>query len=162
KLEFDFGQEKQNEDGEAAAPVDFSGKEPLGKCPKCGGRGFDTGMKYVFEKSVGPNKNCKVPSRQITFQHKIDTRQISKMRTGRKPDLLKGFSSKKTGRKFEAFLSIKNGDVGFEFPPRERKSKPKDGAPKEPAVKIDFTGLTAMGACPKCGGKVFETDANYL
>jgi DNA topoisomerase-3 len=32
KPEFDFGQGN----GEGAAPVDFSGQEPLGKCPKCG------------------------------------------------------------------------------------------------------------------------------
>ena len=32
KPEFDFGND-QNKDGEASAPVDFTGKEPLGKCP---------------------------------------------------------------------------------------------------------------------------------
>jgi len=37
KIEFDFGN-NENKDGEANAPVDFTGKEPLGKCPKCGGR----------------------------------------------------------------------------------------------------------------------------
>jgi DNA topoisomerase-3 len=162
KVEFDFGQEKQNEDGEAAAPVDFSGKEPLGKCPKCGGRVFDTGMNYVCENAVGPNKTCTFRSGKIILQQEIDPAQLSKLLTENKTDLLKGFISKKTGRKFEAFLSVKNGDVGFEFPPRVRKSKPKDGAPKEPPVKIDFTGLTAIGACPKCGGKVFDTEANYL
>jgi len=38
--------------------------------------------------------------------------------------LLKGFISKKTGRKFEAFLVVKDGGTAFEFVPRERKSKP--------------------------------------
>ena len=37
KTEFDFGND-QSKDGEAAATVDFTGKEPLGKCPKCGAR----------------------------------------------------------------------------------------------------------------------------
>ena len=39
KTEFDFGPNGQ-ENG-AAQPVDFSGQEPLGTCPKCGGRVFD-------------------------------------------------------------------------------------------------------------------------
>jgi DNA topoisomerase-3 len=28
--------------------------------------------------------------------------------------------------------------------------------------EIDFSGLTPMGVCPKCGGNVFETDDTYL
>jgi DNA topoisomerase-3 len=162
KLEFDFGQEKQNEDGEAAAPVDFSGKEPLGKCPKCGARVFDAGMNYLCEKATGPNKTCTFRTGKIILQQEIDPAQITKLLADGKTDLLKGFISKKTGRKFEAFLRLKDGVVGFEFQPRERKTKPKDGAPKEPAVKIDFTGLTPIGECPKCSGKVFDTDASYL
>ena len=39
KLEFDFGND-QNDNGEAAAPVDFTGKEPLGKCPEMRRAGF--------------------------------------------------------------------------------------------------------------------------
>jgi DNA topoisomerase-3 len=35
KPEFDFGNDK-NADGADSAPIDFTGKEPLGKCPKCG------------------------------------------------------------------------------------------------------------------------------
>src|SRR5947199_371961 len=58
KAEFDFGSNGQ-ENG-AAQPVDFSGQEPLGKCPKCGGRVFELGMSYVCENSVGPNKTCRL------------------------------------------------------------------------------------------------------
>ena len=54
KVEFDFGKDQNGENGDGAAPVDFSGKEPLGKCPKCGARVFDAGMNYVCEKAVGP------------------------------------------------------------------------------------------------------------
>ncbi len=76
-----------------------------------------------------------------------------------KTDLLRGFVSKKTGRKFEAFLISKDGKVAFDFPPRERK---KAAASKEPQPKIDFTGMTTIGKCPKCGGKIFDTPAAYL
>ena len=76
--------------------------------------------------------------------------------------MLKGFVSKKTNRKFEAFLVLKDGGTAFEFLPRERKSRSKDAKPKEPQPKIDFTGKEPLGKCPKCGGKVFETDGAYL
>src|SRR5208282_5756063 len=59
KLEFDFGNGPRTENGEPAAPVDFTGKEPLGKCPKCGARVFDAGMSYLCEKATGPDKTCK-------------------------------------------------------------------------------------------------------
>jgi DNA topoisomerase-3 len=76
-----------------------------------------------------------------------------------KTELLKGFISKKTNRKFEAFLILKDGKTAFEFMPRERKSK---SASKEPPPKIDFTGKESVGKCPKCGGTVFDTEAGYL
>ena len=44
KLEFDFGNQPKDGDGGSAQPVDFAGKEPIGKCPKCGGRVFDNGI----------------------------------------------------------------------------------------------------------------------
>jgi DNA topoisomerase III len=161
KLEFDFGNDQQK-DGEAAAPMDFTGKEPLGKCPKCGARVFDGGMNYVCEKQAGVEKGCDFRTGKIILQQEIAPEQITKLLAEGKTDLLKGFVSKKTNRKFEAFLAFKDGKVSFEFKPRERKSKAKDGAPKEPAVKVDFTGQTPIGKCPKCGGKVFETEANYV
>jgi DNA topoisomerase-3 len=161
KIEFDFGQDK-GENGEPAAPVDFSGKESLGKCPKCGSRVFDGGMNYVCEKAVGPDKTCDFKTGKIILQQNVEPAQVTKLLSEGKTELLKGFVSKKTGRKFEAFLALKDGKVSFEFVPRERKGKAKAGAPKEPAVKLDFTGLTPIGRCPKCGGNVFETESGYL
>ena len=43
--------------------------------------------------------------------------------------------------------------------PRERKSKTKPG---EPPPKLDFTGKTVVGKCPKCAGQVFDMDAAYI
>jgi DNA topoisomerase-3 len=161
KVEFDFGQDQQK-DGEAAAPIDFTGKEPLGKCPKCGAQVFDAGMNYICEKATGPEKTCTFRTGKIILQQPIDPPQVTKLLSEGKTDLLKGFVSKKTNRKFEAFLVVKDGGTAFEFPPRARKSKAKDGTPKEPQPKIDFAGREVVGNCPKCGGKVFETDAAYL
>ncbi|HLX68012.1 MAG TPA: DNA topoisomerase III [Verrucomicrobiae bacterium] len=158
KVEFDFGQEKEGENGEGTA-VDFTGKEPLGKCPKCGSQVFDAGMNYVCEKSVGANKTCDFRTGKIILQQEIGPEQVKKLLAEGKTDLLKGFVSKKTGRKFEAFLILKDGKTAFDFPPRERK---KPATSKEPQPKIDFTGMQPIGKCPKCGGNVFDTPAGYL
>jgi len=45
---------------------------------------------------------------------------------------------------------------------RRKKGKAKERHPREPLPKIDFTGKEVIGKCPKCGGKVFDTEAGYL
>jgi len=161
KPEFDFGND-QNKDGEASAPVDFTGKEPLGKCPKCGARVFDAGMNYLCEKATGPDKTCTFRSGKIILQQTLEPAQIVKLLAEGKTDLLKGFVSKKNNRKFEAFLVLKDGKTAFEFAPREKKGKARGGVPSEPLPKIDFTGKEPIGKCPKCGGNVFDTEQGYL
>jgi len=161
KPEFDFGND-QNKDGEAGAPVDFTGKDPLGTCPACGARVFDAGMNYVCEKQAGPEKTCTFRSGKIILQQTIEPAQLQKLLATGRTDLLKGFVSKKNNRKFEAFLVVKDGKTAFEFAPREKKGKAKGGAPSEPLPKIDFTGKEPIGKCPKCGGSVFDTEQGYL
>jgi DNA topoisomerase-3 len=159
KVEFDFGND-QNKAGEASAPIDFTGKEPLGKCPKCGAQVFDAGMNYVCEKQAGADKTCDFRTGKIILQQEISVDQLKKMLATGKTDLLKNFVSKKTNRKFEAYLVIKDGKTAFEFAPRQKKARgAKSG---EPQPKIEFTGKTIVGKCPKCGGHVYDTEAGYL
>jgi DNA topoisomerase-3 len=158
KAEFDFGSNGQ-ENG--AAQPDFSSQEPLGTCPKCGGRVFEFGMSYVCENSVGPNKTCDFRSGKIILQRSMDREQMKKLLTTGRTDLLERFISRK-GRPFKAFLVVTDKkDVGFEFEKREPKPK-GERKPKEPAPKIDFTGMESLGICPKCGGKIFETENSYI
>src|SRR5213595_3508891 len=154
KTEFDFGPNGQ-ENG-TAQPVDFSGQEPLGKCPKCGGRVFEFGMSYVCENSVGPVKSCDFRSGKVILQRSIEREQMNKLLATGRTDLLQRFISRK-GRPFKAFLVLTDKkDVGFEFEKREPKSK-GERKPRIAAPKIDFTGKQSVGKCPKCGGKIFET-----
>ena len=116
KLEFDFGQSNDN-----AEPVDFSGQEPLGNCPKCGARVFSHGVAYICEKAVGPDKTCDFRSGKIILQRNIEPEQMQKLLATGKTDLLHRFISKK-GRPFSAFLVRgPDGKVSFEFAPREAK-----------------------------------------
>jgi hypothetical protein len=167
KAGFDFG-DGSNPDGEggeggAAKAPDFTGQTPLGRCPKCTSNVFDAGMKYVCEKAVGPEKKCDFSSSKIILQQSIETAQITKLLAEGKTELLKGFVSNKTGRKFEAFLTLKEGKVTFEFAPRAPRAKgAKEKKADEPVVKVDLTGLTAIGICPLCKGKVFEGPETFL
>ena len=159
KTEFDFGTNGQ-ENG-VAQPVDFSGQEPLGKCPKCGGRVFEFGMSYVCENSVGPVKSCDFRSGKVILQRAIEREQMKKLLATGRTDLLQRFISRK-GRPFKAFLVLTDKkDVGFEFEKREPKSK-GERKPRIAAPKIDFTGKQSVGKCPKCGGKIFETETSYI
>ncbi|MCK0507534.1 DNA topoisomerase III [Aromatoleum anaerobium] len=139
--EFDFGQPK--DDGEGAEPVDFSAQEPLGPCPKCGARVFEHGMAYVCEKSVGPEKSCDFRSGKIILQQPVEREQMVKLLADGRTDLLKGFVSTRTRRKFSAFL-VRGGDgkVGFEF---EAKT-PKAGAAKGKAAAVADEEKSAAGS----------------
>ncbi len=161
EAKFDFGNE--NKDDENAAPVDFTGKTPLGKCPKCQGNVFENGMNYVCEHATGAGRKCDFKTGAIILQQAIEPAQIVKLLAEGKTDLLKGFVSKKTGRKFEAFLKFDGAKVSFEFAPRVRKFPAKGAkADATPAVKLDFTGQEPLGKCPKCKGNVFEGPESYL
>jgi DNA topoisomerase-3 len=123
-------------------------------------------MNYVCEKAVGPAKSCRFKTGKVILQQTVEPAQITKLLATGKTDLLSGFVSKRTGRKFEAFLALKDGEVGFEFAPREKKPKAggatRAAKPKEPLIKVDFTGQEPIGKCPKCGGRVFESETDFL
>ncbi len=138
--EFDFGQSDADADAEE---VDFSTQEALGACPKCGARVFEHGMAYVCEKAVGAGKSCDFRSGKIILQQEVARGDMQKLLATGRTDLLKGFISNKTRRKFSAYLvrDATSGKVGFEFEPRA----PKAGA--KPAAKI----TEAKAAKPKVG-----------
>ncbi len=118
KLEFDFGQDNAEE--ESGEEVDFSGEQPLGTCPKCGGKVFEQGMNYVCENQ--PAKRCDFRSGKVILQQEIAREQMTKLLTEGKTDLLVNFVSNRNGRKFKAFLVRQDdGKIGFEFAPREPK-----------------------------------------
>ena len=124
--EFDFGQS-----GEGEEAPDFSRQEPLGACPKDGGRVFEHGMAYVCENSVGPQRSCDFRSGRMILQQPIEREQMKKLLEGGRTDLLTGFISKK-GRRFKAFLVKQpDGKIGFEFQARAPKPEKTEKAATE-------------------------------
>ena len=128
--EFDFGQPKVDE---AAEAVDFSGQDSLGQCPKCSSQVYEHGLSYVCEKSVGPEKSCDFRSGKIILQQPIEREQMHKLLDTGRTELLRGFVSSRTKRKFSAFLVRgDDGKVGFEF---EKKEPKAPAAAKKPATR---------------------------
>jgi DNA topoisomerase III len=130
KLEFDFG----NDDEDTGELVDFSGQEPLGPCPKDGGRVFEASSAYVCENAVRTEKQteptCDFKSRKVILQQPIEHAQMTKLLHEGKTDLLEKFISNRTRRPFKAFLvwDKEAGKVNFEFAPSKFPRRPRAAA----------------------------------
>jgi len=137
KLEFDFGEDARKE-GESGEPVDFGEQESLGKCPKTQGNVFEFGSNYVCEHSVGVQVTCDFKSGKVILQQAVAREQMTKLLATGATDLLEGFVSNKTRRKFKARLAwdAKEGKVVFAFEPRPVRVPvgKKGGAPAAAAA----------------------------
>ncbi|MBE7420145.1 MAG: DNA topoisomerase III [Ideonella sp.] len=146
KLEFDFGEDarRAQEDGE---PVDFSGQTSIGACPKCKGHVYEHGTSYVCEHATGPNQTCDFKSGKIILQQPVAHEQMHKLLAGGRTDLLDGFVSNRTRRKFKAYLRYDSneGKVVFEFEPRPQRGA--KGAPPKGA-KDDGDAAVRSDAAP--------------
>ena len=149
KIEFDFG---QGQGSDSDTPVDFSGQEALGNCPKCASRVFEYGVAYVCEKAVGPQRSCDFRSGRMILQQPVERAQMQKLLSTGRTDLLTGFMSKKN-RKFKAFLvKTPQGKIGFEFLPRAEKPG-KAPAPKEAVAEKPLKKAAAEKSAPKTASK---------
>ena len=150
KLEFDFGQNDEGEDGEG---VDFTGQTPLGPCPKCAAGVFEMGLAYVCEHSVAKPKTCDFRSGRIILQQEILPEQMVKLLGEGKTDLMPGFVSQRTRRPFKAFLvKGKDGKISFEFEERKAKAPAKgkaSAAPVEGEVAEEAVKAPAKKAAAK-------------
>jgi DNA topoisomerase-3 len=144
KLEFDFGEEAKKE-AESGEPVDFSGQQSLGACPKCKGHVYEHGTSYVCEHAVGAHVTCDFKSGKVILQQPVAREQMHKLLVSGKTDLLENFVSNKTRRRFKARLAYdaKEGKVGFEFEPRPARAAAKAATTK---VAGTTTGAAARPA----------------
>ena len=164
KAEFDFGPQ-QAQDQAAAEALDFTGREPFGKCPHCGSPVYEQSMSYICEKTAR-RQGCAFRTGKVILQRPLEPEQARKLLATGRTDLLEKFISKK-GRPFKAFLVVgEGGKVGFEFEARAPKktgaAPGAPAAPRTPAAKLDLTNAPAVAVCPVCGGRVVETAAAYL
>ncbi|WP_210543348.1 DNA topoisomerase III [Rhodoferax sp. PAMC 29310] len=151
KLEFDFGDDKKAE--ESGELIDFTGKETLGACPKCGSAVFEHGKNYVCEKAVPtlaqPTPSCDFKSGQIILQQPVEREQMSKLLATGKTDMLEKFVSMRTRRGFKAMLAwdAEAGKVNFEFAPS--KFPPRKTAAGKPAAARKTAAKTTKAPAKK-------------
>jgi len=174
KPAFDFnGADRPGTGGGAGVPEalpDFAGLTPLGACPACGGRVFALEREYLCEKAAGPAGSCPFRIRKTILQTTIEAGDVRQLLAERRTGLLKGFVSRKSGKQFDAYLTLEGGKVTFEFPGRSPSgpAAPEPGATRRPGNAAeergpaDFTGQQPLGKCPRCGAGVFETEKDYV
>lgn len=132
KQRFDFESDRDGagENGAASVPVN---PEPLGVCRVCQtGQVFEHATSYLCSNAA--EKKCPFRMGKTILQREIPREQVAKLLQTGKTDLLPKFISQKTRRAFSAYLKLgKDGKVGFEFEPREKKTTkkapPKTSAP---------------------------------
>ena len=94
-------------------------------------------MNYLCERATGPEKSCDFRSGKVILQQPIERAQMEKLLNEGRTDVLRGFISNRTRRKFAAFLVRKpDGSVGFEFEQRvktpARKGRARDRRCRRP------------------------------
>jgi DNA topoisomerase-3 len=155
KLEFDFGDDKKNE--ESGEIVEFT-DESLGVCPKCGSAVHEHGSNYVCSKAVPTNEqptpSCDFKTGKIILQQPVEREQVVKLLAAGKTDLLDKFISNRTRRSFKAMLAWnpEEGKVTFEFEQREggKKYPPrKTAAKKTPFGKVAVKRAAAKTTAAK-------------
>jgi len=103
--------------------IDFTGQEPLGKCPKCRGQIFEGPESFLCERSQSETRACKFKIGKTIAQQPVDRVQAGKLLAAGKSDLMTQFISRQ-GRPFSAWLTLDDaGKVVFEFPDRDVEIK---------------------------------------
>jgi DNA topoisomerase-3 len=84
---------------------------------------YETEKAYHLPEIVTKKEPNGIRIGKSILHHDITVEQVKKLLTHGKTDVIKGFVSNRTKRKFDAHLTFdpKEGKIGFEFPPRPAK-----------------------------------------
>ena len=128
-------------------------------CPKCGGIVRENYRRYTCTGATGNEEGCGFSFGKSPAGRAFELAEVEQFMTDRKIGPLDGFRSK-AGWPFTAEMVIKFDDetqnykLEFDFG--------DDKAGEESGELIDFSQQQSLGACPKCGGSVFEHGKNYV
>ncbi|HEY8025496.1 MAG TPA: DNA topoisomerase III [Burkholderiaceae bacterium] len=121
-------------------------------CPNCGSVVKENYRRFACTK-------CEFSMTKTPAGRQFEIAEVEELLTNRTIGPLQGFRSK-MGRPFAAILKIsrdeeiKNFKLEFDFGQNDGEGENGEG--------VDFTGQTPLGACPKCGGGVFEMGLAYV
>ncbi|MFC7515442.1 DNA topoisomerase III [Herbaspirillum sp. GCM10030257] len=121
-------------------------------CPNCGGVVKENYRRFACTK-------CEFSMSKIPGSRQFEIAEVEELLAKREIGPLQGFRSK-MGRPFAAILKIvrdeeiNNFKLEFDFGQNQDEGEDGEG--------VDFTGQTALGACPKCGSGVYEMGLAYV
>ena len=119
---FDNSKDEQEESVEKdmikTAPV-------VSDCPICDGSVHQTDLSFICSKNkrVSEDGACSFRLTRKLLDKEIPLEEFKNLVSEKKTGLIKGFVSRRTKRRFDANLLLKdNGSIGFEFPPKKQKT----------------------------------------
>ena len=122
KVNFVF---QNNEEQEAEERESIKDAPVVAQCPVCQKEVKQTETAYICtgHKKVSEEGSCSFRITRKLLDKEIPLEEFLKLVNDKKTGLIKGFVSRRTKRPFDANLILKdNGGIGFEFPPRKKKS----------------------------------------
>ncbi|CAN5219774.1 DNA topoisomerase III [soil metagenome] len=121
-------------------------------CPNCGSVVKENYRRFACTK-------CEFSITKTPGSRQFEIAEVEDLLTNRTIGPLQGFRSKK-GFAFASMLKIvrdeeiKNYKLEFDFGQNDEDGENGEG--------VDFTGQTALGACPKCSSNVYEMGLSYV
>jgi DNA topoisomerase-3 len=128
-------------------------------CPNCGGVMKENYRRYTCTGKAGTEEGCGFSFGKTPAGRTFEVAEVEQFLRDKKIGPLDGFRSK-AGWPFSAEMVIKfdeetkNYKLEFDF------GDDKKG--EESGELIDFSAQQSLGACPKCGGAVFEHGKSYV
>jgi len=114
-------------------------------CPKCGGTVQENYRKFQCQK-------CDFSVWKVVSSREFAPEEMEQLIGKGSVGPLQGFRSR-AGKPFAAVVRLS---------PEFRAEFDFGQATGDGAEKVDFSGQTPLGACPKCGGRIFEQPMAYV
>ena len=128
-------------------------------CPNCGGIIKENYRRYTCNGKSGSEDGCGFSFGKTPAGRTFELAEVEQFLRERKIGPLDGFRSK-AGWPFSAEMVIKFDEESKNYKLEFDFGDDKKG--EESGELVDFSAQQSLGACPKCGGAVFEYGKSYV
>ena len=128
-------------------------------CPNCAGVMKENYRRYTCTGANGTSDGCGFSFGKSPAGRTFEPTEVEQFLRDKKIGPLDGFRSK-AGWPFTAEMTLKFDEEAKNYKLEFDFGDDKKG--EESGEIIDFSAQTSLGACPKCGGAVFEHGKNYV
>ncbi len=128
-------------------------------CPNCGGIVKENYRRYTCTGKTGAVEGCGFSFGKTPAGRTFEVAEVEQFLRDKKIGPLDGFRSK-AGWPFTAEMVIKFDEESKNYKLEFDFGDDKKG--EESGELIDFSEQQSLGACPKCGGAVFEHGKSYV